>query len=377
MKTRVLFLFGGNSVEHEISILSALQAMEHLDESRYEALACYISRQGDWYCDEKLKQLKTFQQLAEIPRRFVPVHAERRRGQTMLVPNGGFRRWQRPFDIVFPILHGPNGEDGSAAGFCQLQNLPYCESDVLCSALGQDKIMQKRVLAQAGFPLCRWIALTKEDEEDWERALDDLRFPLIIKPARLGSSIGIVKCKDKESCLQALPDAFAYGSQVVAEECVEELREFNCSLLHTPFGYRASAVEEVLHEGDLLDYQAKYMGQKGKGIQNTRRVWLKEEALAEQVQQQTVRFGKLFDVQGVARVDFLYDTAQERLYVNEINTIPGSLSCYLWEWSGVSFRELLDLIIQDGLRRYRRQRAQISHFDTNVLRQAKSAGIKK
>ena len=153
MKIRVLFLYGGDSVEHEISIISALQAMDGLDTERYEAIPCYVSKQGDMYGGEHLRKLAHYRDLDALLQRVTRVHIERRRGQPVLVRDEA-RRFSRaiPFDIVFPILHGVNGEDGSVAGFCRMLHLPFCESDVLCGAIGQDKAMQKRLLQQAGLP---------------------------------------------------------------------------------------------------------------------------------------------------------------------------------------------------------------------------------
>ena len=371
MKIRVLFLYGGDSVEHEISIISALQAMDGLDTERYEAIPCYVSKQGDMYGGEHLRKLAHYRDLDALLQRVTRVHIERRRGQPVLVRDEA-RRFSRaiPFDIVFPILHGVNGEDGSVAGFCRMLHLPFCESDVLCGAIGQDKAMQKRLLQQAGLPICPYAVVKKQEGSGgWRRTLSALRMPVILKPSLLGSSIGIEKCEDLDACLQALPHIFAYGDEAIAETCVQDMREFNCAILHTPYGYRVSAVEEVTRGKDILDYEDKYMGGDGKGIISTKRVWLKEEPLVHQVQQLTMRFGKMLGVRGVARVDFLYDPQQEQLYVNEINTIPGSLSCYLWAWEGVEFPQLLDLIIRDGLEAYRERRRRLSSYDTNVLQQ--------
>ena len=377
MKIRVLFLYGGDSVEHEISVITALQAMHALDKARYEAIPCYISKQGDFYSGDHLKELAHYRDLDELTRRCHRVHIERRRGQPVLVWDDVCWRFRTiAFDIVFPLLHGINGEDGSAAGLCRMLHLPFCESDVLCGALGQDKAMQKRLLQQAGLPLCPYAVLRKEaGSECWCAQLSDLSMPVILKPSLLGSSIGIEKCDDEEACMQALSRIFAYGSEAIAETWLSGMREFNCAILHTPYGYRVSAVEEVTHEADILDYDDKYMG--GKGIISTKRIWLKEEQLVVQVQRLTMRFGRLLGVRGVARVDFLYDEPQGKLYVNEINTIPGSLSCYLWEWEGVAFTQLLDLIIQDGLDAYRERQRQVSSYDTNVLQQAQLNGMKK
>ncbi|MEI3147866.1 MAG: hypothetical protein V8T10_08020 [Merdibacter sp.] len=223
-------------------------------------------------------------------------------------------------------------------------HLPFCESDVLCGAMGQDEAMQKRLLRAGGaadLPVCR--GEKAGEAGDGAGRCGGCACQVILKPSLLGSSIGIEKCEDLDACLQALPHIFAYGDEAIAETCVQDMREFNCAILHTPYGYRVSAVEEVTRGKDILDYEAKCMGGDGKGIISTKRVWLKEEPLVHTVQQLTMRFGKMLGVRGVAGVDFLYDPQQEQLYVNEINTIPGSLSCYLWAWEGVEFPQLLDL----------------------------------
>lgn len=372
-------MFGGNSVEHEISILTALQVMAQMEEGRYTAIPCYVSKQGDFYYEEALKSLESYRDLDALCRRLKPVHIERRGGQPVLVRNGGFRRrFSIPFDVVLPLFHGVNGEDGSAAGFCRMLQIPFCESDVLCCAIGQDKGVQKMLLKQAGFPIVGFVQLHEEEtKEQWLSKLSTLRYPLLVKPALLGSSIGIQKAENEEACLRAVQDAFAYGEQVLAEECIEDLQELNCALLHTPQGYRASAVEEVLHQGDLLDYDEKYRGNRMKQGQTSQRKWLKEGELVIAVQQMTLAIAQLFEVRGVARIDYLYDRVNKRLYVNELNTIPGSLSYYLWEWEGIGFSQLLDAVIQDGIEAYRKRGKHISSYATNILKEAKLFGGKK
>ncbi len=370
-------MFGGNSVEHEISILTALSAMEHVSAERYEAIPCYVSKQGELYHGPMLKKLSAYRNLDDLCRRLKPVHVERRYGQPMLVSNGGWRRFAIPFDVVLPLFHGVNGEDGSAAGFCRMLQLPFCESDVLCSAIGQDKGVQKRLLQQAGFPIVPYAELREgETQAQWEEKLAALRYPLIIKPAMLGSSIGIEKVTDADACMAAIRRAFAYGDHVLAETCIEDLRELNCALLHTPYGYQSSAVEEVTHQGDLLDYDEKYRG-SSKNAAVKKRKWLKEGELVVMVQRMTLALASLFELRGVARIDYLYDTTAKQLYVNEINTIPGSLSSYLWEWEGVDLTQLLDLIIQDGIQAYRDRGKRISSYSTNLLQEVDLTGGKK
>ena len=167
MKTRVLFMYGGNSVEHEISILTALQAMENIDSSKYEAIPCYVSKQGDFYTGEELFHLENYRDLERLCRGMKPVHIERKRGQPMLL-RSGWSLFALPFDVVLPLMHGINGEDGSAAGFCRMMQLPFCESDILSAALGQDKGMQKKVLQQEGFLVSAYEELhAGQKKEEW------------------------------------------------------------------------------------------------------------------------------------------------------------------------------------------------------------------
>lgn len=371
-------MFGGNSVEHEISILTALSVMEHLSVERYEAIPCYVSKQGEMYYGSQLRRPSFYRDLEGALRQLRAVHVERRFGQPMLVSR--LTRWRRlaiPFDIVLPLFHGTNGEDGCAAGFCRMLQLPFCESDVLCSAIGQDKGMQKRLLQQAGLPVVPYVELNeKETKEQWMEKLSALRYPLIIKPALLGSSIGIEKVTKEDGCFSALQTAFAYGDRVLAETCVEHMRELNCAVLHTAYGYQSSAVEEVHHQGDLLDYDEKYR-RCAKQRAEKKREWLKEGELVVEVQRMTIAVASLFGVRGVARIDYLYDSQKRQLYINELNTIPGSLSCYLWEWEGVDFSQLLDLIIQDGIQAYRDRGKHISSYATNLLEEMELSGGKK
>lgn len=378
MKIRVLCMFGGNSVEHEISILTAMMVMENLDPNRYESIPCYVSKHGQFYHGEALRQLANYQDLDLLCKRLRPVHIERRNGQPQLVRSQAWLGYSIPFDVVLPLFHGVNGEDGCAAGFCRMQQLPFCESDLLSSAIGQDKGIQKTLLREAGFLITPYAELHKEEKKEQQKEkLKMLAYPLIVKPALLGSSIGIEKVSDPDACFSALERAFAYGEHVVVEEYIEKVRELNCAVLHTPYGYRSSAVEEVCHEGDLLDYEEKYMGSSSKQTTKQQRIWLKEEDLVIEIQQMSVAIARLFEIHGVARIDYLYDVEKKQLYVNEINTIPGSLSCYLWEWEGVGFTQLLDLIIQDGIQEYRKRGKQITSYSSNVLQEAAIALGKK
>ena len=368
MKIRVLCMFGGNSVEHEISVLTAMMVMEALDTNRYECIPCYVSKQGVFYHGEALRDLSNYQDLDLLCKRLRTVHIERRNGQPALVRSQTCFAHVIPFDIVFPLFHGVNGEDGSAAGFCRMMQLPFCQSDILCSAIGQDKGMQKRLLSQAGFPIVPYVELHKVDTKGQQQEnLNKLCFPLIIKPALLGSSIGVEKVQNNDACLSAIERAFTYGEHVIVEECVEDLREMNCAVLHTPYGYRSSAVEEVKYEGDLFDFDEKYTGNASKQQENQSRVWLHEPKLVSEIQQLTIAIANLFEIHGVARIDYLYDIKRQQIYVNELNTIPGSLSSYLWEWEGVGFGQLLDLIIQDGVNEYRKRGKQVTSYPTNIL----------
>ncbi len=383
MKTRVAVLFGGRSVEHEVSIISGLQALGALDTHKYDAFALYISKDNQFYVGENLHKVEAYRNmktcLAEATR-------------VMPVPGDGcVELWRHPakrfgnnvvaaFDVAIPVVHGTNVEDGTLMGFLELLGVPYASCDVTSSALGMDKYAMKAALRQAGIPVLDALQYSgKEYAVDGDRILDEIEerigYPVIVKPVNLGSSVGISKAKDRASLIDALDLAVSFSARVLVERAVANLREINCSVLGDSEEARASACEEPLNAEDILTFSDKYLsggsdksGVSG-GMSDLKRRCPAElpDGMTEQVQQMAVRTFQALGCLGVSRIDFLNDKQTGELWVNEINTIPGSLSFYLWQEVGVSFAQLMDTLVQLAFKRQRQRENLTFTYESNIL----------
>ncbi len=382
MKTRVAVLFGGHSVEHEVSIISGIQALQALDAEKYEAFPLYIAKDNTWYVGENLRRVDSFRDMhacLAAATRVVPVAD----GTTVGL-------WRHPakkfgnncvaiFDVAIPVVHGTNVEDGTLMGMLEMLNIPYAACDVTASALGMDKYAMKAVLRQAGVPVLEALQFTgREYAMDGDRVLKEIEeqigYPVIVKPVNLGSSVGISKARDQKSLVDALDLAVSFSPRVLVERAVEHLREINCAVLGDADEARASACEEPLNAEDILTFGDKYLnnGKKtgvSQGMTDLKRRCPAElpEGMTEEVQQLAVRTFRALGCLGVARIDFLNDRENGRLWVNEINTIPGSLSFYLWQEVGVSFPELMDTLVALAFKRQRQRAALTFTYESNIL----------
>ena len=383
MKTRVAVIFGGHSVEHEVSIISGLQAFGALDTEKYEAFPLYISKDNQFYVGENLRQIASFRDmktcLAEATR-------------VLLVPGEqGVELVRYPmkkfgnnvvggFDVAIPVVHGTNVEDGTLMGYLEMLGVPYASCDVTSSALGMDKYAMKAALRQAGVPvLDAKLFGGKEYAVDSDRVLDEIEsaigYPVIVKPVNLGSSVGISKAKDRASLTDAMDLAVSFADRVLVERAVPNLREINCAVLGDYETARPSACEEPLNAEDILTFGDKYLSGNGgksggsKGMTDLKRRCPAElpEGMTEQVQALAVQTFKALGCLGVARIDFLNDKETGELWVNEINTIPGSLSFYLWQEVGVSFPALMDELVQLAFKRQREREALTFTYESNIL----------
>jgi len=385
-RLRVGVIFGSRSVEHEVSIITALQVMAAMDSERYDVAPLYITKEGRWLTGPGLTHLETLKSLngagsgsaAEARQAVISADATVRELSEATDGGGLFRKRRAALhiDVAFPCVHGTYGEDGTLQGLLELADLPYVGSGVLGAAVGMDKIAMKAVFAAEGLPIVRYQALSGEQWRTTpEAALDRLeaalRYPLFVKPANLGSSIGIGKAGDRAALRQALDVAANYDHRLLVEEGVEEATEINCAVLggagDPP---RPSVCEQPVAWQELLSYEDKYLrGAKGQGMKGASRRIPADIApdLAARVQGLAVRAFTALDCSGVARVDFLVRPEEGTIYVNEINTLPGSLSFYLWEPSGVPFAELIDRLIAQALERHRRKRELITSYDSALL----------
>ncbi len=382
MKTRVAVLFGGHSVEHEVSIISGIQALQALDTEKYEAFPLYIAKDNTWYVGENLRRVESFRDMhtcLAAATRVVPVS-----------DGAAVGLWRHPakkfgnncvaiFDVAIPVVHGTNVEDGTLMGMLEMLNIPYAACDVTASALGMDKYAMKAVLRQAGVPVLEALQFTgREYAMDGDRVLKEIEeqigYPVIVKPVNLGSSVGISKARDRKSLVDALDLAVSFSPRVLVERAVEHLREINCAVLGDADEARASACEEPLNAEDILTFGDKYLngGKKtgvSQGMTDLKRRCPAElpEGMTEEVQQLAVRTFRALGCLGVARIDFLNDRESGRLWVNEINTIPGSLSFYLWQEVGVSFPELMDTLVTLAFKRQRQRAALTFTYESNIL----------
>ena len=383
MKTRVAVLIGGHSVEHEVSIISGLQALGALDATKYEAFPVYIAKDNRFYVGEHLREVTSFRNMNDClarATRVLPVPAD---GCVQLVRHPAKKfgnNVMATFDVAIPVVHGTNVEDGTLMGLLEMLNIPYASCDVTSSALGMDKFAMKAVLRQAGVPVLDAVQYTGRDYAlDGERILDEIEekigYPVIVKPVNLGSSVGISKAKDRQSLVDAMDLAVSFSARVLVERAVPNLREINCAVLGDADEARASACEEPLNAEDILTFGDKYLSGGSKktgvsgGMTDLKRRCPAElpDGLTERVQELAVATFKALGCLGVARIDFLNDKESGELWVNEINTIPGSLSFYLWQEVGVSFGSLMDELVSLAFKRQRQREALTFTYESNIL----------
>ena len=395
MKLKLAVLFGGKSVEHEISIIHAMQALAAFDENNYDILPVYITKDNAFYIGENIGRLEAYKDIPALLRQSQQVIPAKIGNRAVLLrhPAKAFgNNVLAGLDCVFPIVHGTNAEDGTLQGLLRLLGVPFVGCDVTASALGMDKYAQKCVFRDAGIPVLDCVTLrAAEYDIDPEAALErieTLGYPLIVKPVNLGSSVGITRADDREVLQKALELAFQFSARVLIEPAVQNLREINCSVLGDADEARASVCEEPLNADEILSYENKYMaGGKSKKVPVTgskgmasldRKIPAEIPVeLAERIQGLAIKAFQALDCNGVARIDFLMDGQTGAVWLNEINTIPGSLSFYLWEPSGLPYPRLLDEMIRLAFARARAQEDLLFSFDTNVLANAQLGGAKK
>ena len=408
MKIRVAVLFGGKSPEPEISIISAIQAIGFLNEEKYDIVPVYITKNNEMYTGEFGGIINSYSDIKGLLRRSKRVIFVRdgEKVKMLRYPSGLFSKGEMGYiDVFFPIVHGTNTEDGTLQGYIKMLGAPYVGCDVLSSAVGMDKYVMKTVLKDNGVPVldCR-VFTSKDYDENPENIIETVEstfgYPVIVKPIDLGSSIGISKAKDRDGLYDSLENAFQFANKILIETAVQNLKEINCSVLGDYEDARASECEEPVNGDDILSFTDKYIGDgaskgskggskggvkfggaKGgsKGSQGmaTLKRKIPAEITAEQreyIRSLAVKAFKCLGCNGVSRIDFMMDTQTGKIWLNEINTIPGSLSFYLWEPTGLPYPKLLDEMISLALKRDRQENALTYTFDSNVLEGVRLGG---
>lgn len=377
MKLRLGVIFGGESVEHEVSIISAIQAMKNLDEEKYEIIPIYIGKDREWYTGKLLKNIEIYSDIELLKKYAKNVVLTNRKNNFVLIKKTGIKRIVDYVDLILPIVHGTNVEDGTLQGFLELIGIPYVGSNVYSAAIGQDKVFQKQILESSFIPVTKYIWFFdndyKENEEGILNDIEKLGYPVMVKPARLGSSVGISKAKNKEEVKESIIDAMKYDEKILIEKVVDNLIEVNCSVLGNYEYQEASELEEVMGVDEFLSYRDKYLGSnktKGrKGMASTNRILPArlDDKIANEIKETSKKVFKVLNSSGVIRIDYLIDKKTNKYYVNETNTIPGSLSFYLWEATKKPYKELLDDMINLAIRTYKRKKRKVFSFETNIL----------
>lgn len=384
MKIKLGVIFGGESVEHEVSIISAVQAMESIDEEKYDIIPIYISKDRIWYTGAMLRDIDVYKDFEDLKKYAKEVVLTRKKGKFFLQTTKGlFRKDITDVDIIFPIVHGNNVEDGSLQGYLESVGIPYVGSHVLGAALGQDKVLMKQVFKSNNLPIVdyTWFYDNEylENKDSILKNISTLKYPVVVKPATLGSSVGITYVKSEDDVDSAIKEAIKYDNKIVVEKAVENLIEVNCSVLGNYKYQETSALEEVLSDNELLTYADKYIGgakgklkggmKSSKGMASTSRVIPAriDKKLASDVTDLSKKVFKALNLSGVCRIDFLIDKKANKVYINEPNTIPGSLAFYLWEPVGKGYKALINDMINIAIKDYKLKEKKTYSFDTNIL----------
>lgn len=361
MKKQIGVIFGSRSCEREVSIISAVQLMRHADREKYDVIPVYIDETGNWYTGEKLKDIESFKPFRADSDGITRVFPDLSSGSGALLTveksSGLFAKEKisiaARIDVYIIVMHGLNGEDGTLQGLLELANVPYTSTGVAGSAVGMDKIMMKQIFRGAGLPVLPGVWFTRTEYEEGKDTVirkveQEIGYPVFVKPANLGSSIGVSRADDAESLDDSLELAFEYDRRVLVEKGLDKPIELNCSVLGYDGEDEASPIEMPINNDEFLDFKDKYLASGGsKGMASLHRVLPApiEDGLKDEIQEMSRKIFRLLDCKGVVRIDYMFDRQSEKIYITEINTIPGSLAFYLWENAGLPYSGLIDRMI--------------------------------
>ena len=380
MKTNVGGVFGGRSVENEISVVTANQMMHAMDREKYNIIPIYITKSGKWYSGEALKNVDNYRDTKSLLAQCEEVYVRPVYGDTNLYRcNKGFFQKEvlAKLDVVVPALHGTNCEDGTFQGVMEFAGIPYAGCNTLASANGMDKITMKMILKECGIPVIDYCWFSDKEWFDRQATVVDkiegkLGYPVIVKPANLGSSVGIKAAHNKEELVDAIENAIQFTNRIIIEKYVQKLKEVNCAVLGNYYDCEASVCEVPVRSGEILSYQDKYMNggtKKSQGMQSTVREIPANlpEATTAFIKNAACETFRALSCDGVSRIDFIIDEATGEIFVNEINTIPGSLSFYLWEYSSINFSALVDRLIEIAIRRQQDANKKVVNYGDNIF----------
>lgn len=385
----LIVAFGGVSPEHEVSVLTAIQAISALESSSYQIIPLYITKSGRWLTGEHLLELSNYKDLPTLERKTEDcAFVKDENGKTFLKEQNVSGLFSKPKNFpVYAVLcafHGSEGENGAFQGVCEMMNIPYTGSSVLGSSLGMDKVKAKLVAAANGIPVTKSVNFYEsdwvEEQDGIINVVEDFDYPLIVKPVSLGSSIGVAIANDRTELTEAVETAFRYDAHLLIEEAVNPLMEINCSVIGTPDDCKPSVCERPLGKTETLSFEDKYQSGEGaeKGMASADREIPAQisDKLTTKIQDMSVKTFSVLGASGLARLDFLINSNTEEVYFNEINTIPGSFSFYLWEKTDLNFTQLMEELIQIAVKQHREKNGRVRSYDTNLLSEKALKGLK-
>ena len=391
-KIQLGVIFGSRSCEREVAIISAVQLMNNVDTGKYDVIPVYISEQGMWYTGEALRKIETYKNFNPDGKGIEQVHLDVTAGSgALLATRPGKGLFGKPEQVVAArvevfvvVMHGLNGEDGTLQGMLELANVPYTSTGVAGSAVGMDKIMMKQFFRGADLPVLPDSWYTRSMwEKDRAAILDDvekkLGYPVFVKPANLGSSIGVSRADDREGLEDSLDLAFDYDRRVLVEKGLDKPIELNCSVLGYDDDVQASPIEMPISAEKFLDFKEKYLASGGsKGMASLHRILPAPipDELKERIQALSCDIFRMMDCKGVVRIDYMWDRNSDGIYITEINTIPGSLAFYLWENAGLKYSRMIDKLVECAKRAHEDKNLRNYAFTSDILKSVSLGGAK-
>ncbi len=391
-KIQLGVIFGSRSCEREVAIISAVQLMNNVDTEKYDVIPVYISEQGVWYTGEALRKIETYKNFNPDAKGIEQVALDITAGSGALLANRpGKGLFGKPSQVVVArlevcvvVMHGLNGEDGTLQGMLELANLPYTSTGIAGSAIGMDKIMMKQFFRGADLPILPDTWYTRSMwEKDRAAILNDveekLGYPVFVKPANLGSSIGVSRADDREGLEDSLELAFDYDRRVLVEKGLDKPIELNCSVLGYDDDVEASPIEMPISAEKFLDFKEKYLASGGsKGMASLHRILPAPipDDLKYRIQALSCDIFRMMDCKGVVRIDYMWDRNSDEIYITEINTIPGSLAFYLWENAGVKYSQLIDRMVAHAKRAHEDKNLRNYAFTSDILKSVSLGGAK-
>ena len=382
MKLKIGVIFGGKSLEHEMSIITALQAMDNIDTDKYEVIPIYITKDLVWYSSGCLRYIDSFNNFNLIEKYATKVNLINKKGRYILQTAGLIKRELTELHLVIPMVHGKGTEDGTIQGYLQMVGIPYVSNNIYSSVICQDKVFTKQLLEHNDIPTIKYVWFFdneyNKNKEELFKKIDKLEYPLIIKPATLGSSIGIVSVKRKEQLDTAINEVLKYDRKIIVEEQIENVLEYNISMLKTNDKLYISSIEEIETKLEYRDYVDKC---NLENYLNGNIVRTTPAKISEKMSEEIIELGKktinFLNNTGLSRIDFLYDSKKKKLYVDEINSTPSCFSHHLWEEANISYKELFTIMINDTIKNINKDSEMITTMDMDVLKDLKNSDIKE